>query len=518
LILSGIVFVRCNCAARGRPREEVRGRASMVAFAKTRPKGCPVKTMMIEIPADLNGMLPALQGVLQVVQTQVERGRAGGPIDYAQFQREIADKLGEVERRADEAALAALDVDAPKVLINKVLHTRVVRSATSFMGLAGPARVERTLYRRVGERNAPVVDPVALRAGAVLGEWLPATAREMAFELQQRTSREAEASGKRLGRLPYSHASFERVAHEVGERYVGQHQRIEEALIRVFKVPTEARNATASLDRVSLPVEEPRPRPVGRPAKNAAKRPIERVYRMAYCGTVTLHDENGDAIYTIRYGTMPDGDPEALCTGMADDIAAMLSQRPDLKIGLLCDGAKEMWNLLDAQFTTAPFDVEKYIVTRLIDFWHVIEKLAPAAKLVAGDAEAKPLLSRWKLLLRNSSKGRATILHELIASGKEHVRVGDDRPVHEAITYLTNNADRMDYAAARRQGLPIGSGAVEATCKSLIDVRMKRPGSRWKRRTGEHTIHLRALALSDRWDAAMNHVFEQPRALIRVAA
>jgi hypothetical protein len=149
---------------------------------------------------------------------------------------------------------------------------------------------------------------------------------------------------------------------------------------------------------------------VGRPAKNAPKRPIERVYRMAYCGTVTLHDGNGDAIYTIHYGTMPDGDPEALCVGMADDVAAILSQRPDLKIGLLCDGAKEMWNLLDAQFTTAPFDVKKYIVMRLIDFWHVVEKLAPAAKVMLGDAEAKPLMARWKILLRvTEPRGRRQI-------------------------------------------------------------------------------------------------------------
>jgi hypothetical protein len=475
-------------------------------------------TMMLEIPEELNGMVPALRAVVAAVKTQVERGQTGGQVDYAGFQRELAEKLGGVERVADEAALAALDVDTPQLLINKVLHVRVLRSTTSFKGLAGPAQVTRSLYRPAGRRNARVVDAVALRAGAVLGEWLPATAREMAFEVQRGTSREAEVTGKRRGRLPYSHASFEQVAHEVGERYVGQHEAIEHALIEVFQVPAEARNVTVSLDRVSVPMEEPRSKPVGRPKKKAPKRPITRAFRMAYCGTVTLHDGEGEAIHTIRYGTMPQGDPHSLCMGMSDDVATLLAKRPDLLVVLLCDGAKEMWNLLDAEFTGAPFDTHRYVVRRLIDFWHVVEKLAPAARVLVGDAQAKPLLARWRTLLRNTSSARVTILAELRASGREFVRVGDAQPVHEAITYLENNATRMDYAAARRDHLPIGSGSVEATCKSLVNMRMKRPGARWKNRTGEHVIHLRALALSDRWDDAMDIVLKRPAVRIHAVA
>lgn len=215
---------------------------------------------------------------------------------------------------------------------------------------------------------------------------------------------------------------------------------------------------------------------------------------------------------------MPDGDPQGLCEGMADDVVQMLAQRPDLKVVLLCDGAPEMWNKLDAQFTKPPFDVRQLIVSRLIDFWHTIEKLAAAAKVMVGNEPAKALVARWKLLLRNTSAARLTILGELIASGKEDIEYGETQPVHEAITYLTNNAERMDYAAARRKGLPLGSGGVEATCKSLINVRMKRPGSRWKNRTGEHIVHLRALALSDRWDTAMDMAFKRPRVLIRAMA
>src|SRR5580704_7495894 len=69
------------------------------------------------------------------------------------------------------------------------------------------------------------------------------------------------------------------VAHAVGEMYVGQHETIEHALIEAFEVPKRAHNVSVSLDRVSVPIEEPRPRPAGRPTKKAAKRPITRAFR-----------------------------------------------------------------------------------------------------------------------------------------------------------------------------------------------------------------------------------------------
>ena len=63
-------------------------------------------------------------------------------------------------------------------------------------------------------------------------------------------------------------------------------------------------------------------------------------------------------------------------------------------------------------------------------------------------------------MLLNSAAAVDDILDELRASGRANARVGDARPVHEAITYLENNGDRMRYTLARHHGLPIGSGAV----------------------------------------------------------
>jgi hypothetical protein len=275
---------------------------------------------------------------------------------------------------------------------------------------------------------------------------------------------------------------------------------IEEALIRSFEVPAEAKSVSVSLDRVTVPMEEPKPRPPGRPKKGAPKRPVQRVFRMAYCGTVTLHDAKGEALHTIRYGCMPDSDEKALVTAMASDVLALRAKRPDLQVMALADGSPENWNLLGEALDEKSFGQ----VHRLIDFWHLLEKLAAAAKVIHDKDAVAGVIRRWKLHLLNTNDAASDILEELTTSGKDHVRVGEDRPVHEAMTYLENNAERMKYATARFLGLPIGSGAVEATCKSLVGIRMKRPGSRWKHDTGEHIIQLRALALSDRWDQAMD--------------
>lgn len=469
-------------------------------------------TMMLEIPGALKSMVPALKDLVKEIARQVARGEALSPLaGYAEFEATLRERTAAVESAAHEVALKALDVDLPRVRINGVEHVRVGRYETTFMSQSGEIPLTRSLFRRVGQRNGPTVDLVALRAGTVDGVWLPGTARMMAHLLQQGTSREAEATAREMGRLPYSRSSFERVGHAVGRMYVGQRETVERSLMDGFVVPTAARSISVSLDRVAVPMEEPRHRPVGRPATNAPKRPVSRTFRMAYCGTVTLHDECGEAVRTIRYGTMPGGDANAVSSALVDDALAMLGQRADLRLVLLCDGAPEMWNLLRSA-VPAGIEHEEYL-----DFYHTVEKLAPAAKAMFGEG-ANAATQRWKLALLNRHGAAMQILTELVQSGKEDVLLDGARPVHEAITYLRNNTAKMHYRAARERGLPIGSGNVEATCKTLVGVRMKRCGSRWKVDTGEHVIQLRALALSDRWAEAMALTLRPPRVSIRPAA
>jgi hypothetical protein len=121
------------------------------------------------------------------------------------------------------------------------------------------------------------LDAISLRTGAVDSGWLLATATAMAHLLQQGTPREAEDTATRVGRLPYSRSSFDRVGHAVGQLYAEKKTAIDDALIVALEIPTQAQAVSFGLDRVSLPLEEPRPRPVGRPRRDAPKRPAQRV-------------------------------------------------------------------------------------------------------------------------------------------------------------------------------------------------------------------------------------------------
>jgi hypothetical protein len=467
---------------------------------------------MISIPDDCKPLAEALTQLVTSVERAHRRAAGGRAVDYAQIERELGERTAAVERAAHRGVLAALDIDALTVIDGRV-HTRVHRAEGRYYTLAGDVVVDRSLYR--AERNGPVVDAISLRAGAVDGGWLPQTATAMAHLLQQGTPREAEETAQRLGRLPYSRSSFDRVGHAVGQLYAAKKTAIDDTLIVALEIPPAARSVSFGIDRVSLPMEEPRPRPVGRPRKDAPTRPVQRVYRMAYCTTVTFHDATGSALHTIRQGAVPSVDPIDLCDRLLADAVAILEQRPNLRVVLLSDGAPEMRTLLRSALDESTLGTTVY---ELLDFWHLLEKLGAAAQVLSGEADAPDVIARWRVDLLNRNAAPDDILTALSQSGRRYVRVGPNRPVHEAITYIENHRELLGYPGARRRGLPIGSGNTEATCKTLFTVRMKRSGARWKEATAGDVIHLRALALSDRWASGLQLTLAPLRKAVRAAA
>ena len=81
----------------------------------------------------------------------------------------------------------------------------------------------------------------------------------------------------------------------------------------------------------------------------------------------------------------------------------------------------------------------------------------------------------------------------------------------EQRAYFETNRQRMRYAHFRAEGYQIGSGPVESACKRVVALWLKQAGMRWSAAGAKAMVHLRALVLSQRWDA----FWRQPRPPLR---
>ena len=89
--------------------------------------------------------------------------------------------------------------------------------------------------------------------------------------------------------------------------------------------------------------------------------------------------------------------------------------------------------------------------------------------------------------------------------------------LHAALTYIANRKDRLRYATAYAAGRPIGSGTAEATCKTIVTVRMRRAGASRTPENTEAILGLRALGTSspERWDAALARLIASYKAHVK---
>lgn len=172
-----------------------------------------------------------------------------------------------------------------------------------------------------------------------------------------------------------------------------------------------------------------------------------------------------------------------------DALANRMGARWTRKIAFVADGAPPLWKMAEERLPGA---------THIQDFWHVSEHLFEAAAALHGEkTEAARLAGeRWKTMLAEG--GVEAIIEEL--RGLRRTRRGDARKVlGEKIRYLTEGKDRMNYPAYRAAGWPIGSGAVEATCKHLVKERLRVTGARWKRRNIPAILALRLCRANGEW-------------------
>lgn len=140
---------------------------------------------------------------------------------------------------------------------------------------------------------------------------------------------------------------------------------------------------------------------------------------------------------------------------------------------------------------------------RIADFFHVAGHLSDLAKAWSpGDPEAaKELSDRWCHELKH--KGGRAVLAELEALGRGG-RSDSAWEVHRRVKqYVSNHMDRMDYPTYQAAGWQIGSGHIEAACKTVVNQRLKQSGMRWGGDGADAVCHLRALyeGETSQWEA-----------------
>lgn len=133
----------------------------------------------------------------------------------------------------------------------------------------------------------------------------------------------------------------------------------------------------------------------------------------------------------------------------------------------------------------------------LLDFYHVSEYLAKAARLIVGNKKALDWVRRQQGRLLNNQPGK--VLRSL-STHLEPITSQDETPVRDAYRYLDQRKAHLDYQGARQRKLPIGSGEIESAHRHLIQKRLKLSGSWWKETNAQALITLRTARANLCWE------------------
>jgi hypothetical protein len=156
---------------------------------------------------------------------------------------------------------------------------------------------------------------------------------------------------------------------------------------------------------------------------------------------------------------------------------------------IIGDGAPWVWGLAAEHFPGA---------IEIVDLYHARAHLTDLSKLVYGVGSAKA--NEWSTArLAQLDEGEVESL--LVSLRRLRPTAAQTQEaVRQAIGYFNGNRERMRYAKFRHQGLFVGSGVIEAGCKTIVGHRLKQSGMRWSLRGANAIIALRCAQLSGRWE------------------
>ena len=169
------------------------------------------------------------------------------------------------------------------------------------------------------------------------------------------------------------------------------------------------------------------------------------------------------------------------------------------QLTIIGDGAAWIWGIATARFPEA---------TQIVDLYHAREHVHDLARLLDFmllDRKDEWLAARLEDLDYGYIDGIVTAARKFPLAG-----VKKDE-LDTAVGYFQNNAPRMRYHWFRQCGLFVGSGVVEASCKSVIGQRLKQAGMHWTVSGADAIIALRCQQASSTWEAICNKPGTQTR-------
>lgn len=200
--------------------------------------------------------------------------------------------------------------------------------------------------------------------------------------------------------------------------------------------------------------------------------PLRDETSTTYCGAIESAEEFGEHLYA------------EVCRREGSRAKRMV---------VIGDGAVWIWNLAEEHFPRA---------IQIVDLYHARQHLWElAATVFPSDARER---QRWaRQLLRKLNRGRIeALVAELGRVSAPHSDVAEQ--IRIEVEYFSRNAQRMRYPAFRKQHLFVGSGVIEAGCKTIICARLKQSGMFWTERGANAIIALRCNRLSgcfeDYWE------------------
>ncbi len=243
----------------------------------------------------------------------------------------------------------------------------------------------------------------------------------------------------------------------------------------------------------------------GRPGKQADGTSKTREAKTCVVWSAEGRDEKGLPVRDPGSTTYSSA-IESVASRDTDEVPAEFAQRVwrealrrgvehAVRVVVLGDGAVWIWNLADLLFPHA---------VQIVDLFHAIEHLAKVGRAIYGTTG--DLTRAWtKARAEDLKEGRfEDVLDDLRARTGAHEEAG------ECLRYFETNRHRMRYAEFRAMGLCVGSGVVEAGCKTVVAARFKGAGMHWSVAGANAILALRCSLLSGRFEDFWERRAERP--------